>query len=183
MSLKQRFIVAVFKAITQLIFRIDQADLQKVPHQGPLIIVTNHVNVLEIPIIYTCLQPRRVHGMVLAERWKNPLWRFILDGCEAIPLKRDEPDLSAMRQAIAYLELGRQIIIMPEGTRSGDGRLQRGQPGLTLLAQHTHAPLLPVIFYGGEQYKENLARLRRTDFHIRVGSPLHVDPDCTRAGA
>ncbi len=175
MSFQQQFTVAFFKIVTRLICRIDQKELQKVPGQGPLIIVANHINVLEIPVLYTCMRPRRVHGMVLAERWKNPVLGFILDAGESIPVKRGEPDLAAIRQALAYLDQGHQLLIMPEGTRSGDGRLQAGYPGVVLLAQHTHAPLLPVVSFGGERYKENLARLKRTDFHIRVGKPFCLD--------
>ena len=63
MTLSQRLIVGTLKGITSLICRIDDAELEKVPTHGPLIIYTNHVNILEIPIIYTHLQPRRVHGM------------------------------------------------------------------------------------------------------------------------
>ena len=175
MTFSQRLVVATFKGITSLLCRIDDAQLKRVPNQGPLIIVTNHVNVLEIPIIYTRLQPRRVHGMVLAERWKNSIWRWILDTCETIPLHRGEADLASIHKALGYLERGEMLIIAPEGTRSGDGRLQPAHPGVVLLALHSHAPLLPVVFYGAERYKENLSGLQRTDFHLRVGKPFHLE--------
>jgi len=175
MTFSQRLVVATFKGITSLICRIDDAQLKRVPKQGPLIIVTNHVNVLEIPIIYTRVQPRRVHGMVLAERWKNSIWRWILDTCETIPLHRGEADLASIHKALGYLERGEMLIIAPEGTRSGDGRLQPAHPGVVLLALHSHAPLLPVAYYGAERYKENLSRLKRTDFHLRVGKPFYLE--------
>jgi 1-acyl-sn-glycerol-3-phosphate acyltransferase len=169
MTLSHRLVVATFKGLTGLICRIDDIQLTRVPERGPLIIVTNHVNVLEIPIIYTHLQPRPVHGMVLADRWKNPFLRWLLDVCEAIPLHRGEADISALRKGLDLLKAGHMLIISPEGTRSGDGHLQPAHPGVVLLALHSGAPLLPVVFYGSEWYKENLARLRRTDFHIGVG--------------
>ncbi len=169
MSLSQKFIVLLFKVILRLICRIDGTELERVPRQGPLIVVTNHTNILDIPIIYTCLQPRLLHGLVLAERWKNRLFGYFLDACETIPLRRGEPDLAALRRATAYLDEGHQVIIMPEGTRSGDGRLQAGLPGVVLLAQHNRTPVQPVVIFGGEKYKDNLAGLKRTDFHIRVG--------------
>jgi 1-acyl-sn-glycerol-3-phosphate acyltransferase len=37
------------------------------------------------------------------------------------------------------------------------------------------APLLPMVYYGGELFWRNLARLRRTDFHIVVGQPFYLD--------
>jgi 1-acyl-sn-glycerol-3-phosphate acyltransferase len=174
-TLSHVFVVATLKGLTSLICRIDDAQLARVPDHGPLIVATNHVNIIEIPIIYTRLQPRPVVGMVLADRWNNPLLRWVLDVGGTIPLRRGEPDVAALRTALDRLKAGHIIIIDPEGTRSGDGRLQKGHPGAVLLALRSGAPLLPVVFHGSEQYKDNLRRLRRTDFYIEVGRPFHLD--------
>jgi 1-acyl-sn-glycerol-3-phosphate acyltransferase len=175
MTLSHFFVVTTLRGLTSLICRIDDTQLARVPDQGPLIIATNHVNIIEIPIIYTHLQPRQVSGMVLADRWENPLIGWVLDVGETIPLRRGEPDIGALRTAIQRLKAGHMIIIDPEGTRSGDGRLQKGNPGAVLLALRSGAPLLPVVFHGSEHYKENLRRLRRTDFNIEVGRPFYLD--------
>jgi len=45
------------------------------------------------------------------------------------------------------------------------------------LAAHSSAPILPVAFYGHERIWFNVSRLRRTDFHIRVGQLLRVRAD------
>ena len=66
-------------------------------------------------------------------------------------------------------------MIMPEGTRSGDGRLQDAQPGVALLALKSKAPLLPLVFHGGENYQQNLKKFQRTDFFITVGKPFCLD--------
>lgn len=175
MSLSQRLVVASLKGITNLLCRIDAAELGRVPERGPLILVTNHVNILEIPIIFTQLQPRPVTGLVLATRWDNPVTRWLLEVCGAIPLRRGEADVAAMRRAMGALGSNHILAISPEGTRSGHGRLQQGQPGAVLLALRSEAPLLPVVYYGSEDYKRNVRRLRRTDFHIRVGRPFRLN--------
>jgi 1-acyl-sn-glycerol-3-phosphate acyltransferase len=174
-TFSQRIIVSTFKGITGLICRIDDAQLINVPNQGPLIIYTNHVNILEIPIIYTHLQPRHVHGLLLAERWNIPILNFVLDVTETIPLQRGEADIDAIHQSLEFLKKGDMLVIAPEGTRSHDGILQPAHPGVVVLALHSGAPLIPVVFYGAENYTENLSRLKRTDFHIRVGRPFHLD--------
>jgi len=170
-----RFIVFTFKTITSLICRIDATQLEKIPQHGPLILYTNHVNILELPIIYTRLQPRRVRGMVYAERWKNPALGWLLTVVEAIPLHRGEADIAAIRMALEALSRGEIIIIAPEGTRSHDGRLQAAHPGVVLLALHSGAPLMPVAYYGSEHYVGNLKRLKRTDFHVRVDEPFRLE--------
>lgn len=176
MTLSQRILIGTLTGLTNLICRIDDAELEKVPDQGPLIIYTNHVNILEIPIFYTHMQPRRVHGMALASRWDNPLLRWMFDTAESIPLHRGEADITAIRRGLEVLEKGEILVIAPEGTRSHDGKLGAAHPGVVLLALHSHAPLIPVAFYGAERYKENLRKLKRTDFHLRVGKVFHLDP-------
>ena len=175
MGLSHKFLMAVARGLTGLICRIDDSQLARVPMTGPLIIVTNHVNILEIPIIYSRLQPRQVHGLVLAIRWKNPLLRWIFNVTETIPLARGEPNPQAVRRALDYLKAGSIVIISPEGTRSGHGRLSQAHPGAVLLAQRSQAPLLPVVYYGAEDYKKNLARLKRSDFHLAVGQPFYLE--------
>jgi len=173
-TFSQRLVVGTFKGITSLMCRIDDAQLEQVPRQGPLIVYSNHVNILEIPIIYTHLQPRRVHGMVLASRWENPLLRWILDVTESIPLHRGEADIVAIRKGLEVLAREEMLIIAPEGTRSHDGQLQAAHPGVVVLALHSCAPLIPVVYFGAEHFNENLSRLKRSDFHIRVGKPFRL---------
>jgi 1-acyl-sn-glycerol-3-phosphate acyltransferase len=154
--------------------RVDDAQLARVPDQGPLIVVTNHVNFLEVPLLYTHLEPRRIVAFAKVEAWDNPILRFMADLWKPIPLRRGEADRTALRQALKALGAGRIFILAPEGTRSGDGRLQRGNPGVILLALRSGAPVLPLVHYGGELFWRNLARLRRTDFHIVVGQPFYL---------
>lgn len=175
MSFSHRLVVGIFRVITSLLCRIDAAELSKVPRQGPLIVYTNHVNLLEIPIIYTRLQPRRLHGMLLAERWDLPVIGWLLDVAETIPLHRNQADFTAIRRGLEALEKGEMLIIAPEGTRSHDGRLGSAHPGVVLLALHSHAQLIPVVYFGAVNWKENLRRLKRTDFHLRVGRHFHLD--------
>lgn len=175
MSLSERFVVGFFRLLTSLICRIDDAELAKVPMQGPVIVYTNHVNLVEIPIIYTRLQPRKLRGMLLADRWKNPLLKWMLDVAGGIPLHRGKADVDAFRTGLKALAQGKFLIISPEGTRSHDGSLQAAQPGVVLLALHSAATLVPVGYYGAERYTDNLKKLRRTDFHLRVGQPFRLN--------
>ena len=175
MTIANRLMVWTFKSITSLICRIDDEQLARVPERGPLILVGNHVNLIEIPILYTRLQPRPVTGLVLARRWDKFWTRWLLEVAGAIPLRRGEADIAAFRMAEEMLASGYIISIAPEGTRSGDGCLSKAHAGVVSLALHSRAPLLPVVFYGGERYVHNLLRLQRTDFHIVVGQQFYLN--------
>jgi 1-acyl-sn-glycerol-3-phosphate acyltransferase len=177
-----RWITATFlRTLTALMFRVDATQLAKVPKGGPLIIVTNHVHIPEIPALYTRLLPRKVHGMALAER---VLDRNIVGGIlrlfGTIPVWRGEADLKALRTGIKELSEGNIVLLDPEGTRSHNGSLQKGRPGAILMALHSGAPMLPVVHYGSENYPENLKRLRRTDLKYVVGKPFRVDAGSQR---
>jgi 1-acyl-sn-glycerol-3-phosphate acyltransferase len=174
MSLAQRFLLALFRGLTGVMYRVDGAALERVPPQGPMILVTNHVHIFEIPVIYTLLQPRTVHGLVLSSRWRNPVVAWGLNACGAIPLVRGGINLDAIQRALDALQSGGFLIVAPEGTRSHDGQLQSGHQGIVPLALKSGAPLLPVGYFGGERYPENLRHLRRTDFHLVVGTPFRL---------
>ncbi|MBL7065230.1 MAG: 1-acyl-sn-glycerol-3-phosphate acyltransferase [Anaerolineae bacterium] len=171
-----RIVTSSIKGLIRILCRVDDAQLAQVPERGPLIIIVNHVNFLEAPVLYTHLQPRPVTGFVKAENLDNPILGpllFTLWG--GIPIQRGEADMTAFRLALQALEDGQILAVAPEGTRSGHGRLQRGLPGVAFLALRSGAPLLPLACHGGELFWSNLSRLRRTDFHIVVGQPFYLD--------
>jgi 1-acyl-sn-glycerol-3-phosphate acyltransferase len=174
-TLTYRVVTSSIKRLTRILCRIDDDQLAHVPERGPLIIVANHTNFLEAPVLYTHLQPRPVTGFAKAETWDNPALRLLADLWGAIPLQRGEADMTALRQALQALGAGQILAVAPEGTRSGHGRLQQGHPGVAFLALRSGAPLLPMVYYGGELFWRNLNRLRRTNFHIVVGQPFYLD--------
>ncbi len=100
---------------------------------------------------------------------------YLFSMAQAIPLRRGEADLGALRRGLAALQAGGILAVAPEGTRSSHGRLQPAHPGVTVLALHSGAPLLPMAHYGGECFWHNLPRLRRTSFRIVVGRPFYLD--------
>lgn len=164
------------KGITRLLCRVEDESLSQVPSRGPLILVSNHINFIEIPLVFTHLQPRPVTGFAKSETWDSPWMGPLFNLWGAIPIRRGEADTNAMRRALEALQLGKIVAIAPEGTRSGHGKLQKGHPGVVTLALQSEVPLLPLVYYGGEELSRNIRSLRRTDFHIKVGQMFWVDP-------
>jgi len=175
MNLQRWFITGVAKRGLDVLCRIDKAELKKVPHHGPLIVFTNHTGSIEVPLIFSQLQPRPLTGLAKIETWDNAFmgWLFTLWG--AIPIRRGEADMKALNQSLTVLKQGAILGISPEGTRNKTGALLRARPGITTLALHSNAPLIPIAHWGGENFRDNLKRLRRTDFHIRVGRIFTLD--------
>jgi 1-acyl-sn-glycerol-3-phosphate acyltransferase len=175
MTLKEQLVTSVIGGLVNLLVRVDDADLARVPAHGPLILVPNHINFLDAPVLWVRLLPRRMTVLAKAETWDNPALGFLFSVGGAIPLRRGEADIGALRRALFLLERGHILGIAPEGHRSNTGILQRGHSGVVFVALKSGAPLQPVAFYGAEKFRSNIARLRRTDFHIVVGEPFYVD--------
>lgn len=163
------------RGLTRLLCRIDDQSLRTIPDSGPLILVCNHINAIEVPVVFPRLHPRPVTGFAKSETWDNPILGPLFNIWEVIPIQRGQPDITALRKGLRVLESGKILAITPEGTRSGDGRLQRGHPGVVMLALHSGAPILPLVYSGNEIFFNNVRRLRRTDFRIRVGKSFRIE--------
>jgi 1-acyl-sn-glycerol-3-phosphate acyltransferase len=169
-----RFVNWGIRGLSHLICKVDTSQLSKIPNRGPLIIVLNHVNFLDAPIISVHVLPKPLTALVKIETWRSPILGPLFTMWEAIPIRRGEADLTAFQAAQQALKDCKMVAVAPEGTRSGDGKLHKGLPGVVLLALRSGAPMLPVVYYGHENYKEDFKHLRRAPFHIVVGEPFRL---------
>lgn len=174
MSLTADIINGIINWGSGALVRVDDAEMAKIPAHGPLLLIFNHINSLEIPIVRARLHPRPVMGLAKAESWKNPLFRFLFPIWEAVPIERGTVDRDAFDTVLKGLAQGKILGVAPEGTRTG-GALQPGKPGIVPLALRSGAPLMSLAFWGHENYAADWKRLRRCEFHMRVGAPYRLD--------
>src|SRR5690606_8323806 len=88
---------------------------ERVPMEGPVIVVTNHLHHLEVPDGVPV--PRRA-WVLAGERYERHPFGPIRRSAGAIFIARGAPDRSALRQALSVLEDGNALAIAVEGTRS-----------------------------------------------------------------
>jgi len=174
MSPAYRLTAFVINIYIQITCRLHTDEMSKFPTRGPLIVISNHTGQIEVPAFFALLQPRQITGWAKIETWDNWFLNWVFNVWGIIPIKRGEADTSALRKAEEALKNGFIFGIAPEGTRNKTGRLLRAYPGAVLLAVRTGVPILPVAHWGGEVYLKNLKRLKRTDFHVRVGEPFRL---------
>jgi 1-acyl-sn-glycerol-3-phosphate acyltransferase len=165
----------VLRRVFQTVCRIDVPQIRTIPTVGPLILVANHINFLEVPVLVPHLDNPAVIGLSKKESWDNPLFNFLFNQWQAIPIERGVVDRDAFRQCLEVLAKGKILAISPEGTRSINGRLQQAKPGVVALALRSQAPLIPVAMFGHENFWQNFKHLRRTDFHVAVGKPFQLN--------
>jgi len=172
--MKKWLVNKTIKFILHILLKIEYSELEKIPAKGPLLVVANHVNFLDAPVLITHLYPRPTTGLVKKETWDDPFMAFLFNTWEGIPINRDVADFTAFRKAKEALNDDKILAMAPEGTRTKDGRLIRGKPGVAMLASQCDAPILPMAYYGHEDFEKNIKRLKRTKMVIRVGEPFHI---------
>lgn len=160
---------------TSFLCRIDAPNIDSVPQQGPLIVISNHTGQLEVAVFFGQLSTRPITGWAKMEAWDNAFLNWLFNLWGLIPVRRGEGDISALKKAVKALNEGYIFGIAPEGTRNKTGRLKRAHPGAVMLAIQSGAPILPIAHWGGESFLKNIPRFKRTDFHIRVGKPFKLD--------
>ncbi len=180
MTGKERITNFVVRSIIKLTCTVDDRELDRLPLSGPYIVVTNHINFLEVPLLYLWCLPRKIAALVKEETWDNPVFRHLADMWGGIPVNRNASDTRAIRLGIDALKKKKVLIIAPEGTRSRDGRLRQGRAGAVLLAMKGGVPIYPLAHWGGENYFHNLKGFRKTRITIKSGEPFFINQENAR---
>ena len=128
--------------------------MDRCPRQGPVILASNHLSYVDIPLI-GAWAPRTTIFFSKAEVKKWPILGPIGTRYGSIYVRRGESDRQAIREALACLAGGQMLGVFPEGTRSHGNGLIPGHPGIALLALRSGAKIWPVAITGSERvFKE-----------------------------
>jgi 1-acyl-sn-glycerol-3-phosphate acyltransferase len=173
-KIASRLVEAGLDIIIRILAGSDTSALKAIPETGPLIIIFNHVNFHELPLLYLRMKPRAVNYMAKAETWDNPFLGWMADNWKTIRIYRGEHPMEAFRKAAGILEQGRILIVAPEGTRSSTGILGRGLEGTVILALERNTTIIPVGHTGAEKIHENMRKFRRTRVKLQVGRPFRL---------
>lgn len=143
----------------------------------PMLVAFNHINFLEVPILVAYGYPLKISGLVKSETWKNPFFAFLFDSYKAVPIDRGGAFSRSFKKVRENMDSGFFMCVAPEGTRSRDGVLGRGKPGIIQLALDAGVPILPVAHHGGENIWKNIKRFKRTPFCFKAGKPFTIKFD------
>ena len=142
---------------------------EKVPQQGPVLVVANHASDFDPPFVSVSMQ-RPVSYMAKEELFRVPLLGKGIQLYGAYPVKRGSADRSAIRAALTQLEEGWAVGVFLQGTRTEDARISAPKLGAALIAAKAQAPLLPVSIWGTHRILPKGRRFPRpVPLTIRVG--------------
>lgn len=173
----------IARALMRLLFRLERVNPGLVPATGPVLIVSNHVSVLDPPLIGASA-PRPLFFMAKEELFRIPLFGRLIRALNARPVRRDGSDMRALKAALALLQEGRAILVFPEGTRGEEEQpLREGKPGVGMLAVLSGAPVVPVYVAGsGHALPRGRALPRPGKVRVTFGPPLIFKTEGKREG-
>jgi len=160
-------------------FDLRVEGLERLPASGPYLVAANHHNYLDGVVLAAAL-PEPIGFLVMPRVWRaTPLHPWLHRRLGSIPLEVERPDVGALRRALRALEDGRVVGIFPEGPFSVCGRLERGLPGVGLLAARAGVPVVPAGING--TYQALVGRRgyipRRHPLILRFGAPRRFTPE------
>ena len=167
-----RLLFPPIRTIVRALFRVRAEDQENLPASGPYILVSNHINWKDPPLISITLG-LSVRYMAKIQAFGYPLLGYIVRATGAFPVRRGEGDRRALVTALRVLGAGQILGFFPEGHRSESGALLRGKPGVGFIASRVpDAPLVPIGMIGT---KQSLLRLMFGGRAVlRVGRPFHL---------
>ena len=132
-------------------YRVDKEGLERIPSEGPCVIVCNHVSFVDAIVIAACV--RRPIRFVMDHRiFRIPLLNFIFRTMRTIPIAPAKEDAAlkerAFAEAAAALRAGEIVGIFPEGRLTETGELNPFRPGLQRILEQAPAPVVPMALRG-----------------------------------
>lgn len=142
-------LLRVIRALVRLMADCEVEGLDQVPKEGPLLVVFNHIGLLDAPFLFSCF-PRQLEGILLDDVLNVPIVGRLLHWYGTIPVHRDQFDRNVIRRALEVLEAGRPLILSPEAGVSESGALRQARAGAAYLAVKAQVPVLPIGITGAE---------------------------------
>lgn len=160
------------------IIRTEIVNADIVPAEGAVILAANHTSMVDVFFILGALR-REAIAMAMAELWKSPLTRWLVEVLGQIPVVRgdSESGKQAMESATHALEDGALVGIFPEQKCVRPGEIAPYRPGVAVLSKRTGVPIIPVRLVNANKVlplDRRFPVLGHT-VHVLFGDP--IDPD------
>jgi 1-acyl-sn-glycerol-3-phosphate acyltransferase len=143
---------------------------ERIPAQGPLMVVANHESFLDPFVVGTVLMKRRATFLAAPWLYSRPVVSGFLRRIGSMPAYGDGNEVAALRESIRILQRGGTVIIFPQGGIAKD----QISGGAVFIGVKAQASLLPMRITGAGRA---LPRNRWwpslfTRITVEVGAPI-----------
>lgn len=163
-----------FLSLFKVLFRLKVYGRSNVPRAGGVILASNHASYLDPPVIGV-VSPRQPRWIAKQELFTGlpGLWYRSIGGK---PVRRGGADRAAYKESLRLLKAGHPLTIYPEGTRTLNGNLLPGQPGIARLARRAGVPIVPIYIHGTfEAWPKGAKRLHLAKITVYIDVPISLE--------
>lgn len=139
-----KFAIGVFRCFSKIFFKFEVIGIENIPKEGNLIIGANHKSNLDAIFIASAIQNREIAPIGKKELFDNKILGYLLNKLNVIPINRDKPDVSTIKNILRAIKDGYAVGIFPEGTRVKEPGFGEAKAGLSMFAIKGKALVLPV---------------------------------------
>jgi hypothetical protein len=137
--------------LVHTMYRIDRTDLDKIPDEGPAILVCNHVSFVDALVVAGCIR-RPIRFVMYYRIFQLPLLSFVFKTANTIPIAgaKEDKDMmdSAFNKISAALQNGELVCIFPEGKITEDGEINEFKSGVMWALERDRVPVIPLALRG-----------------------------------
>jgi acyl-[acyl-carrier-protein]-phospholipid O-acyltransferase/long-chain-fatty-acid--[acyl-carrier-protein] ligase len=136
----------VVRVVVAFLYRIRVVGGENVPRQGPALLVSNHVSLMDGFLVGWAARHRRVRFMIWRPYYEHWALRGLFRALRTIPIDSTGPRamIQAIEAARAELQAGHVVCIFAEGSITRTGNLQTFKRGMEKIAEGIDAPIIPV---------------------------------------
>ncbi|NOZ63656.1 MAG: 1-acyl-sn-glycerol-3-phosphate acyltransferase [Caldiserica bacterium] len=175
--MKTNFLYAFLHMIGRFLFwalfRLETVGAENIPAKGRVILAANHASFLD-PILVGTACSRQMFFLAKAELFEGPLFPKFLRKINAIPMNREKASALTFRELRKVLQEEKALLLFPEGTRSKNGKLQEGKPGVAFISYLTSSPVIPTFIENSfKALPPGGKMLLPVKIRIKFGKPLY----------
>ncbi len=172
-----RSVWLAWRAVDRVAFRNTPTDVDKVPGDGPVLLLANHVGLLD-PFWVGINLWRPCRFMAATSAFRIPAVGPLLAGLGAFPKMKYVKDRESMRTLASHYDAGHVVMLFPEGVRTWDGRPMPVLPGIGRLIKRMNARVVYARIGSGYLVSPRWARFPRfVPLEITYDGPYTYDAD------
>jgi 1-acyl-sn-glycerol-3-phosphate acyltransferase len=172
------------RVVAQVFFRFRILHRERMIQEGPVILAMNHQSYFDPPLGGNA-SDRPIFYLARRTLLDVPFLGWLLPKLNVIPVDQEGIDRRALKTLIQVVRAGHGALVFPEGSRTLDGNLQPGLPGIGLVIAKTRAPVVPMRIFGAHEALPRGSGRPRL-FHpitVVVGEPIRFsDADLEGSG-
>ena len=137
--------------LISLFYRVQCEGLERIPEEGPALLVCNHVSFMDALIIMGSVR-RPVRFVMYHKIFRIPVLSFVFRTAKAIPIAGAKEDPAMLQRAFEQIDQalaqGELVCVFPEGSLSSDGEVAAFRPGIENILAQRPVPVVPLALRG-----------------------------------